>query len=177
MVVSYCPLYFFNAIMIYEGASLFIFLFLCIHWSRNNERRGYIQWMSFKVTFRWTTKDECKCKIKDNVAAVFTANCFPFVFILQSNLQSLLLVDLFMTIANKSRCFFLMSEMISSLSWRQWHMIIKSKDSFSFVDAAEFPQITLLLALLQKFRIWCVCVSWYLTIMFGILNDSISYCS
>lgn len=55
---------------------------------------------------------------------VFTANCLPFVFILQSNLcrttytekaelatahslTPFLLVDLFMTIANKSRCFLL----------------------------------------------------------------------
>jgi len=34
----YCP--FFNAIMIYEPVSLFIFLFLCIHWLRNNEQGG-----------------------------------------------------------------------------------------------------------------------------------------
>ena len=78
-------------------------------------------------------------------------------------------------------------------------MIINSKDSFfSFVDAAEFPEITLLqlrrrrartsiagdgraMSAMRR-RIWSAVakvqdmarVSWYLTIMFGILNDSIS---
>ena len=33
----------FNAIMIYEPSSLFIFLFLCIHWSRNNEQMA--EWL------------------------------------------------------------------------------------------------------------------------------------
>ena len=79
-------------------------------------------------------------------------------------------------------------------------MIINSKDSFfSFVDAAEFPEITLLQLRRRahkhhrrrakhcrrramRRRIWSAVakvqdmarVSWYLTIMFGILNDSIS---
>ena len=73
-------------------------------------------------------------------------------------------------------------------------MIINSKDSFfSFVDAAEFPEITLLqlrrraqaspaMGDAARRRIWSAVakvqdmarVSWYLTIMFGILNDSIS---
>ena len=60
-----------------------------------------------------------------------------------------------MTIANKSRCFLVVTaleddfleflDVSGELGMAFQHMIINSKDSFfSFVDAAEFPEITLL---------------------------------